>query len=106
VGEAGRGAYDKIESTYFDYQNKNVLDQLVGSILPFGYWGRRNFAYVAKYFAGHPAQFAAVLNFYKNIEQQNQAAGGIPDYALGNLLLWTNPDGSKGNVELRKCPAP
>jgi hypothetical protein len=95
VGEAGRGAYDKIESTYFDYQNKNVLDQMVGSVLPFGYWSRRNFAYVAKYFAGHPAQFAAVLNFYKNIEAQNQAAGGIPNYALGNLLLWTNPDGSK-----------
>jgi hypothetical protein len=95
VGEAGRGAYGKIEQTFFDYQNKNVLDQAVGSLLPFGYWSRRNFAYVARYFAAHPAQFAAVLNFYKNIEQQNREAGGIPDYALGNLLLWTNPDGSK-----------
>jgi hypothetical protein len=95
VGEAGRGAYGKIERTFFDYQNKNVLDQAVGSLLPFGYWSRRNFAYVARYFAAHPAQFAAVLNFYKNIEAQNREAGGIPDYALGNLLLWTNPDGSK-----------
>jgi hypothetical protein len=95
VGEAGRGAYGKIEQTFFDYQNKNVLDQAVGSLLPFGYWSRRNFAYVARYFAAHPAQFAAVLNFYKNIEAQNREAGGIPDYALGNLLLWTNPDGSK-----------
>jgi len=95
VTDIDRAAYNRVEGVYFDYQNKNVIDQMVGTLLPFNYWARRNFAYVARYFANNPVQFAAVLQFYKNMEQQNKEAGGIAPYNMGNLLLWTNPDGSK-----------
>jgi hypothetical protein len=92
--QAHQGAYRRVKDVYFDYTQKNVLDQALGSILPFNFWARQNFAYVARYFASHPYQFGVVLNLYQETEKQNQAQG-IPGYARGNLFLWQNPDGSK-----------
>jgi hypothetical protein len=92
--ESGASAYERIKKTYFDYSQKNVVDQLLGNLVPFNFWARQNFAYTARYFAAHPYQFAALLHFFKTQEQQN-AQAGVPSYARNDILLWTNPDGSK-----------
>lgn len=93
--EASRGAQGTVDKMYFNYGNKNVLDQALGSILPFNFWSRQNFAYAVKYMANHPYQASVLLHFYNQLEQENKKNGGIPDYAKGNILLWQNPDGSK-----------
>jgi hypothetical protein len=94
VAESHRAGYGGTVSTYFDYRNKNKVDQLLGSILPFQYWARQNFAFVARHFAQHPAHYAAILNFYQQLEKENSDPN-IPDYAKGDIFLWQNPDGSK-----------
>jgi hypothetical protein len=92
--EASQGAFQRVSDIYFDYANKNVVDQVLGNLVPFNFWGRQNFVYAMKHFAEHPMHLAAILNFYQQLEQQN-ANQGIPEYARGNLFLWKNPDGSK-----------
>jgi hypothetical protein len=87
-------ALKRVQDIYFDYGNKNLLDQALGSLIPFNYWARKNFVYAAKYFANHPLHMVALVNFYKNLEQENQD-NKIPGYARGNIYLWKNPDGSK-----------
>lgn len=85
-------AYQKVASTFFDYSQKNVIDQITGTLLPFSYWPKKNFVYAVKYFAKHPMHFAAILNFYNELEQENK---DLPPYARSNIYLWQNPDGSK-----------
>jgi hypothetical protein len=80
-----------ISKTFFDYNNKNLIDQALNSLVPFNFWLRQNFSYIARHFSNHPMHYAAVLNFYKEVEEQNS---DLPDYAKGNIRLWTNPDGS------------
>jgi hypothetical protein len=91
---AKEAAYNKDKGTFFDYRDKNRVDQVLGTVLPFQYWARQNFAYLARHFAANPYHFAAVLNFYQQLEKENSDPS-IPDYAKGNILLWKNPDGSK-----------
>jgi hypothetical protein len=95
INQAHEAAYQRSTGVYFDYTQKNVVDQALGSLLPFNFWARKNFVYLAKYFAVHPAQFVAVLNFYKELEDENKNKNGLGQYLLGNILLWQNPDGSK-----------
>lgn len=88
-------AYAHTSQLYFDYKDKNLLDQALGAVFPFNYWARQNFTYLAThYFTEHPYTFAAMVHFYQQLEQENREQG-IPGFARGNLLLWTNPDGSK-----------
>lgn len=92
--EAHNAAYKRVSDIYFDYTNKNVLDQALGSILPFNFWARHNFLYITKYLASHPYQAAALVHFYQQLEKENSDQN-VPGYARGNLLLWKNPDGSQ-----------
>lgn len=86
--------YEAVKGTFFDYRNKNSVDQVLGSILPYQYWARQNFAYAMRHFATNPMHFAALMNFYQTLEKEN-ADPNIPDYAKGDIFLWQNPDGSK-----------
>jgi hypothetical protein len=91
---ASQEAYSAMKDRFFDYNSKNVIDQALNSVLPFNYWARQNFAFMARHFAEHPMHFAAILNFYSELEEENRR-NNIPEYARANILLWTNPDGSK-----------
>lgn len=94
VTQAHSAGYTGVKDTYFDYRNKNKVDALLGSVLPFQYWARQNFAFVVRHLAAHPMHYAALLNFYKQLEEENSDPN-IPDYAKGDIFLWQNPDGSK-----------
>jgi hypothetical protein len=97
--KAREGAYKKVKQSFFDYRDKNRIDQVLGTLLPFQYWARQNFAYLARHFAANPYHFAAILNYYKQQEKQNSDPT-IPGYAKSNMhiadvspgvhLMWDN----------------
>jgi hypothetical protein len=91
--EAHQQAFKRTSGIYFDYSNKNVLDQVLNPIIPFNFWARQNFMWTGKYFAAHPYQLAALVHFFQVNEKQNNDRGiqGLP---AANMYLWTNPDGS------------
>jgi hypothetical protein len=91
--EAKKAGFKEASRIFFDYKNKNLLDQALGPILPFGFWGRQNFMYLMKYLSAHPYHAMALVNFYQKMEQENNARG-IKGPAAASLYLWTNPDGS------------
>jgi hypothetical protein len=82
---AKEAAYNKVKGTFFDYRDKNRIDQVLGTVLPFQYWARQNFAYLARHFAANPYHFAAVLNFYQQMEKENSDPT-IPGYQKAGIL--------------------
>jgi hypothetical protein len=91
---ADREATAAADKMFFDYNDKNQLDIAMGNIIPFNYWARKNFVWMAQHFAEHPMHLAAILNFYNNLEEENRKKG-LPEYMRGNILLWENEDGTR-----------
>jgi hypothetical protein len=90
---AKEAAYNKTKGAFFDYRDKNRIDQVLGTVLPFQYWARQNFAYLARHFAANPYHFAAVLNFYQQLEKENSSDPTIPGYSKYDIYIAKLPGG-------------
>lgn len=86
----GKAIVDKM---FFDYLDKNRIDQALSAWVPFSFWGRKNVAYLFRHMTQNPAHFAALLAFYQAMISENERLG-IPSYARAYLKLWQNADGS------------
>jgi hypothetical protein len=91
--KAKEAAYNKTKGSFFDYRDKNRIDQVLGTVLPFQYWARQNFAYLARHFAANPYHFAAVLNFYQQLEKENSSDPTIPGYSKYDIYIAKLPGG-------------